>query len=523
MTARPCRVWSEGRAPGTVHAARDRVHLRDGVALGEARLRFHRHEPTASMGRFEAACHAVRGAYCEEAGIPVVRRLSGGGALYLCPGQCCLTLTLPRDWLGEGDTLTALMARLNRALARALGSLGIPARSAFPNDVEVDGRKLAAGFLAVEPEAILYHGVILEHLDVETLLKVLRFPREKLSSEGILSARQRFVTLKDLAGGPYDLEIVKAAVTGALMEELALEAVPEPPARCAATAEPGPEPAGGMPGLSVDWEAEGGESWRAFLPSPGGVLHLRLVPDAEGRHIREATLAGAVHVAPVHLFADLCRALEGAPLEAAEVRLAHRLREVQAEMPGFGPEPLARLLRLALGRRGEQALGLTAAEANRLMVHRVDGSEAAPEILSRATVLLVPYCAKPAWCKWRHKDDCVECGGCEVGEAYRLARARGMQVVTITRYEHLREVLGGMQHEGAPAYVGMCCRHFYLKRAHAFRAAGIPAVLMDITGSNCYELNQEDAAYEGRFTAEAALDVPLLEKVMAWVPDSREG
>jgi lipoate-protein ligase A len=60
----------------------------------------------------------------------------------------------------------------------------------------------------------------------------------------------------------------------------------------------------------------------------------------------------------------------------------------------------------------------------------------------------------------------------------------------------------------------MCCRHFYLKREYAFRDAGIPALLMDITGSNCYELQQEDLAYAGRFQAQARLDVDVLRRVM---------
>jgi lipoate-protein ligase A len=234
--------------------------------------------------------------------------------------------------------------------------------------------------------------------------------------------------------------------------------------------------------------------------------------------IEKAVFAGAVHVSPPDLFRSLADALTGAPLDAAEVRLIRRLRTEAGQTPGFGPDELSLLLRLALGRRSEQALGLSNWQANRLMVHRVTGNETARQILDRATVMLVPYCAKPAWCRWRHEDGCPECGACEVGEAYRLARERGLEVVTITQYEHLCDVLEQMRARGVPAYVGMCCRHFYLKRIHAFRHAGMPAVLMDISGSNCYELGQEDEAYEGRFTAEAQLDGELLEKVMVWVP-----
>ncbi|SEP91448.1 lipoate-protein ligase A [Ectothiorhodospira magna] len=515
MTVRPCRVWTDGIAPGAEQMARDLRHLAGSVAADEARLRFHRYAPTASLGRHEAVCHGVRGTYCDEAGIPVVRRLTGGGALYLAPGQCCLSLTLPRHWLGEGDTLTALMARLNRALVRALVGLGIPAHTAFPNDLEVSGRKLGAGFLAIEAGAVLYQAVILETLDTEVLLKVLRAPREKLSAQGILSARHRFITLEDLSFTDLDRATLTAAITDALLGELALEgimAAPDP--RQGASWPDMPM----NPALDEDWQVSADHSWQAFLPTPGGILQLRLWPDDSGRAIRAAHFSGAVHVAPPDLFLSLAEILTGAPMEAAEVRMMRRLRAEDVQLPGFGPDELCRLLRLTLGRRAEQGLGLDVRQANRLMVHRPEGVEGVKDILGRASVMLVPYCAKPAWCDWRHEDACPECGGCDVGDAYRLARERGMKVVTITRYEHLCRVLKQMQADGEPAYVGMCCRDFYQKRIHAFRAAGIPAVLMDISGANCYDLNQEEAAYAGEFTAEAELDMGLVEKVMVWVP-----
>jgi len=71
-----------------------------------------------------------------------------------------------------------------------------------------------------------------------------------------------------------------------------------------------------------------------------------------------------------------------------------------------------------------------------------------------------------------------------------------------------------MRTDGERAYVGMCCSNFFIKRHRAFRDAGLPAVLMDISGSNCYELQQEDQAYAGRFAAQATLNEKLLEQVM---------
>nr|WP_232199391.1 DUF116 domain-containing protein [Thioalkalivibrio thiocyanodenitrificans] len=498
--------------------------LADSEARGTAWLRFHRYLPTASLGRDEAVCHAVREDYCREAGIPVVRRLTGGGALYLDPGQCCLTFVLPRVWLKTAHSLGDLMARCNGAVIAALRRLGIPAEATMPNDLEGGGRKLGAGFLCLRADAVLYQAVLLEHpLDTETLLTVLRAPREKLSPRGVQSARERFTTLAELVeqhrlprpGTGVDLE---GALKAALCEEFALQAVPGD-VQAAGLPSPAPEPVADE--LEEDWNDIRDRTWQAFEATPGGVLHLLLNPDADGARIRHATLAGAVHVAPPTLLANLARELTVAAPGAAEARWRRYLGDGKAQLLGFEAGDLYRLLRRALNRDAEQSLGLSTAQANTLMVHPANTTDSTRQILERATVMLVPYCAKPAWCKWRHRDGCPECGLCEVGEAYRMARERGMRVVTITRYEHLCAVLDEMRQDGEPAYVGMCCGNFYLKRMQAFREAGMPAVLMDISGANCYELRQEDQAYAGQFTAEARLNGEVVEKVMRWVPRVR--
>jgi lipoate---protein ligase len=516
MRVRPCRVLREGPAPGPRQVAVDRAILTACALRETAWLRLHRYLPTASLGRDEALCHAVREDFCGQTGIPVVRRPTGGGALYLDPGQCCLSLTMPRAWLEGGDRLDRLMDRCNGAVARALDRLGVAAEPRSPNDLEAGGRKLGAGFLCLEADAVLYQAVLLvAPVDTETLLTVLRAPREKLSPQGVQSARERFTTLGERLDSVSAMGALEDALEAALLEEFGLFGLPGELPEAALHA-PAPEPV--PAGLTEDWEALRDRSWQAFEATSGGVLHLRLDPDATGRRIAGATLAGAVHVSPPALLADLADALTVASPGAAEARWNRHLEDPDVQLLGFGADDLRRLLRRALDRVAEQGLGLSTGQANSLMVHPAGGVDSARQILERATVMLVPYCAKPAWCKWRHRDGCPECGMCEVGDAYRMARERGMRVVTITRYEHLRAVLAEMREAGEAGYVGMCCSNFYLKRAHAFREADMPAVLMDISGSNCYELRQEDQAYAGQFTAEAHLDGEVVEKVMHWVP-----
>ncbi|MHB8551404.1 MAG: DUF116 domain-containing protein, partial [Acidiferrobacterales bacterium] len=224
---------------------------------------------------------------------------------------------------------------------------------------------------------------------------------------------------------------------------------------------------------------------------------------------------------PPDLFHRVERALAGQRIDRLGNLLEQALQEVEWEMVGATARDLGYVLQLAVNHRHEQtALGVETSAVNMIMVHSPGHNQELGDILSRATVMLVPYCAKPLWCKWRNRDGCTECGRCEVGEAYRLARERGMRVISIGNYEHLRRTLDRIRSKDTAAYVGMCCENFYLKRRIAFDEAGLPAVLVDISGSNCYELRQEDQAYAGTFQAQSQLNIDLVRKVMACVPFS---
>ncbi|ACG58231.1 CO dehydrogenase beta subunit/acetyl-CoA synthase epsilon subunit [Hydrogenobaculum sp. Y04AAS1] len=148
------------------------------------------------------------------------------------------------------------------------------------------------------------------------------------------------------------------------------------------------------------------------------------------------------------------------------------------------------------------------------------------ENLQKAKVMLLPYCAKPRWCDYRHLDDCGECGGCTVGDAYRLAYQKGMIPITITSFELLRDTLLWCADNGY-TYIGHCCYEFYEKRYEAFQKAsmfGANGVLFDIVGTTCYSLGveEEEKAYHGEFSVELDLIKDDLTKSLAFKEDEKE-
>lgn len=499
----PCSVFAE-----ELRSARENIAADIRLLEIAPALRFSRYPVSAVIGAHERAAIAVRGEYCCEKGIEIVRRPTGGGALYMEPSQLCWALALPEDQTGD-VRLAETLERHGLAMVSALRHLGVAARFVFPNDVEVQGRKIGNGFAGRIGNRILIQGSLLvTSPDAESMLKILRVPTEKLSHEGVLSARQRLVSVAELTGpSSPDPARIREILSQAFADAFAMRLVPtvssEAPPRC--TADPEEEP----------WPAD---AMKSFVKTEGGAIYLAIESDPQGQVI-QASFSGTVQFAPSDLFERLSTGLRGRMLPDCGKALSHAIKNIpEIDLLGFGVGDLQRLVTLATARH-EQGIrfGLDREQTNTLIVHNPHGEDAA-EILERATVMLIPYCAKLADCKFRFRDGCSECGMCEVGDAYAMARERGLRVVSITNFEHLQETLDGMRADEVPAYVGMCCESFYLKRHYAFEAAGIPAVLTDITGTTCYELREEDLAYAGRFRAEAHLKLDVVEKVMRFVP-----
>lgn len=508
--APPLAVYDSGLRDGREHHTLDRLALRERPAGGpRAVLRFHRSHATASLGRFQAADRELRLDYCAERGIAVARRATGGGALYLDPDQLGFSLAAPPGALPPA-TLAGQLARAARALAAALAQLGIAAAYKAPNDVEVDGRKIACVFAARENGAWLITGTLLLDADIQAMQQALKVPTEKLSADGLAAARDRLMTLAQRLGGVPSPATLQALIAETLAQAFGFTPVT---VERAARAPRALLPLEDCAALAPDWSTPRAGALEA-LAKPRGVT-LRARARCDGTAFRDVEFASDVHAAPADLLQRLALAVDGATPAQAAPRLERAWAAAGAEAVGIGPADFAAALeQIADKGRLQRSAALTQAEADAVMLHGAAGAHAT---LARATVMLVPYCAKPAWCKWRHRDGCPECGHCEVGEAYRLARERGMEVITVTRYEHLVETLERLRREDR-AYVGMCCSHFFLKRHAAFAKAGLPAVLMDVSGSNCYELHQEADAYAGRFRAEARLQLPVLQKLMRFVP-----
>jgi lipoate-protein ligase A len=200
-------LWTriEGRCGDTVHL-------------------YRRRPPSVSLGRFQVAGEVVDLDACERDGVPVVRRSSGGGAIYTDDRQLVYALVWrPERPLRAEEGFVHVCGAIVRALAR----LGVPdARRTGVNDVVVRGRKVSGSAQAVRRGVHLVHGTVLVDADLDAMFTYLRPLPDKLERAGLRSARERVTTLAEVLGGAPAM----AEVKGAVSEQLAAVAggAPEP-------------------------------------------------------------------------------------------------------------------------------------------------------------------------------------------------------------------------------------------------------------------------------------------------------
>ncbi|MHB8253015.1 MAG: lipoate--protein ligase family protein [Acidiferrobacter sp.] len=491
-------VWHDARILDPVQFPDYEKLLCERAENGETVLGLVRLSRCALVGAFEDPQRALRLSYIGDR-FPIVRRLTGGGSLSLDRDTLLLVLAVPRS-RAPSESLAGLMAAFCESCVRAVKQHGMDAEFTAPNDIVTGGRKIGSGFLLRTETVVLFEAAITLALDVEELLKTLRLPLEKLSEKGLLTARKRFAPLRTLAP-----DLVSATLHSTLAQALG--------GRLGATSvrEKPPTPHARNLPISI---SEPPADVSAFLKTLGGVLYLDVWLD-QGPIIRKARFAGGIPCADPLLFTRLATALVGTGVAALESSLKDVLSPYPVDILGVDAADIAYLGHLCAARYRIGAR-LSLADAAQITLFSPDRAADADTLLTAVQAVLLPYCAKPSWCKWRHRDGCPECGQCAVGEAYRMARERDLEVITITAYEHLCSVLADLKGRGVRAFLGVCCTDFFLKRDYAFIEAGMGAVFIDIGGDTCYTLRAEEAAYAGRFEAEAFLDPRLFAKVLSW-------
>lgn len=171
------------------------------------------------IGRHQNTLAEINEAAVREKGVTVVRRLSGGGAVYHDLGN--LNFTFIQD-AAQGGQLD--MALFCRPVAQALQAMGVDAQINGRNDITIGGQKFSGNSQYVREGRVMHHGTILYDSDLDTVAQVLRADPEKIQAKGVRSVRSRVTTVRSHMPRPVPLEEFKAL----LLKEISRERPMEP-------------------------------------------------------------------------------------------------------------------------------------------------------------------------------------------------------------------------------------------------------------------------------------------------------
>ena len=175
--------------------------------IPEPVLFFYVNAPSIIIGRHQNTIDEINTEYVREHQIQIVRRCSGGGAVYHDLGNLNYSLIQPGDSKAIGDFSVLLTPILD-----ALHHLGLPAELSGRNDLLINGAKFSGNAYYHNRFGSVTHGTLLFDSDLSILSQALRPDPEKLKSKGVQSIRSRVCCIKPYLPQIHNTEELKQAI-----------------------------------------------------------------------------------------------------------------------------------------------------------------------------------------------------------------------------------------------------------------------------------------------------------------------
>ena len=144
------------------------------------------------VGKYQNTIAEINEEAVRERGIRVVRRLSGGGAVYHDMGN--LNFTFITD-VGESNALNLKL--FCEPVVRTLATLGVKAEVNGRNDITIDGKKFSGNSQYIRQGRVMHHGTIMFDSDLSVVSEALRVDPTKIQTKGIRSVRSRVTNVAE--------------------------------------------------------------------------------------------------------------------------------------------------------------------------------------------------------------------------------------------------------------------------------------------------------------------------------------
>ncbi|SMO92443.1 lipoate--protein ligase [Melghirimyces algeriensis] len=184
------------------------------LPMEETYLLFYINEPSIIIGRNQNTVEEIHVDTCREQGIHVVRRLSGGGAVYHDKGNLNFSFITKDD----GDSFLNFR-KFTDPVIKALHRLGVNAELTGRNDIQVGEKKISGNAQFTTKGRMFSHGTLMFDVDLERVADVLKVKEEKFQSKSTKSIRSRVANIRDFMTTKMSIEEFRMYLLQCIFEE----------------------------------------------------------------------------------------------------------------------------------------------------------------------------------------------------------------------------------------------------------------------------------------------------------------
>ncbi|MBW1962551.1 MAG: DUF116 domain-containing protein [Deltaproteobacteria bacterium] len=479
-------------------------------------LHFLQFSPQAVLvGYHQSIAEEVRMEFCRAHGIHINRRITGGGAILFDESQLGWEIICDKSFFNVAVPTNRIFKALCTPVIIALKRLGLKATFRFRNDIEINGRKISGTGGTESGNAFLFQGTMLVDFDVDTMIRSLKIPVEKLKAKEIDSIKERVTCLNWELGFTPPATDIKAAIKAGFEKHLSIRLEPgdltDSEKRLFEKKLPYFQSQQWINHINPKFSRH--EVIHSAYKTKAGMIRCTVVVNLSRKRIKDIYITGDFLSFPPRALFDMESVLRGAPIDRDHITeiVKRFFEEGNILIPGMAYTDFLRPLYQIIEKIAISEYGIPLKYCNQISV--INGSFG--EILEKGpSVLLLPYCSKRLNCELRYQKGCRLCGECTIGAAWRIGLKNKIRPVCVVSFEDLKAELMWMKAADASAFFGCCCEPFFTKHVDDFEKAEIPGIFLHIDNTTCYELDQAKAAYAGKFERQTSVNIELLETVL---------